>query len=133
MNFVGSFRAIAWLYIVFGSFAVLTGVAYVVIAMTKGGGDPVGAAIQAFLALALVISSCYFLKKVPAALTALRILTGLLIVFLLYNHANSGYQHNIGSWFGLMLYIVPLCFILFKLNSSEAKRFIESDEIYRNS
>lgn len=129
MNFVCSFRAIAWLYIVFGSFAVLTGVAYVAIAMTQGGGDPAGAAIQALLALALVISSCYFLKKVPVALTALRILTGLLIVFLLYNHANSGYQNNTGSWIGLMLYIVPLCFILFKLNSSGAKLFIENDEI----
>ena len=129
MNSVCSFRAIAWLYIVFGSFAVLTGAAYFALAVTQGGGEPIGAVVQAISALALVISSIYFLKKVPLALTALRVLTGLLIVFLLYNHSTSGYQNSTGSWIGLMLYIVPLCFILFKLNSSSAKLFVESGEI----
>ena len=129
MNFVCSFKAIAWLYIIFGSFAVLTGIAYVAVAVTQGGGEPAGAFVQAVLALALVISSIFFLKKVPAALTCLKVLTGLMIVFMLYNHSTSGYQNNIGSWIGLMLYIFPLCFILFKLNSSSAKLFVESDEI----
>tara|TARA_Y100001001_G_scaffold139465_1_gene142268 strand:+ start:4 stop:390 length:387 start_codon:yes stop_codon:yes gene_type:complete len=128
VNFVCSFRAIAWLYIVFGSFAVLTGGAYVAIAITQGGGDPTGASIQVFLALTLVISSVCFLKKVPAALTALKILTGILIVLLPYNHAISGYQNSTGSWIKLILYIVPLCFIFLKLNSSSAKRVVKSGE-----
>ncbi len=129
MNSVCSFRAIAWLYIIFGSFAVLTGAAYVALSITQGGGDPAGAVVQATLALALVISSIYFLKKVPAALTSLRALTGLLIIFLLFNHSTSDYQYSTGSWIGLMLYIAPLCFILFKLNSPSAKLFVESSEI----
>ena len=119
-----SFKVIAWIYITFGSFAALTGLGYVLAASHNGAGNPTGALVQVALSICLVIASIFFLKKSARALLALKILTAVTIVFLVYTSATSEFISIPASMFGLIFYIAPLAVIMLKLCSSSAKLFV---------
>lgn len=124
-----SFKVIAWVYITFGSFATLTGLAYIFAATHNGAGNPTGALVQVILSVSLIVASIFFLKKSALSLLALKLLTAITIVFLVYTSATSEFRSIPASIFGLLFYIAPLIVILFRLCSVSAKLFVETNEI----
>ena len=107
----------------------MTGLGYVLAATHNGAGNPTGALMQVALSICLVIASIFFLKRSARALLALKLLTAVTIVFLVYTSATSEFISIPASIFGLTFYIAPLAVIMLKLCSSSAKLFVDTNEI----
>ena len=107
----------------------MTGLGYILAATHNGAGNPTGALVQVVLSICLVIASIFFLKKSARALLALKLLTAVTIVFLVYTSATSELISFPASIFGLIFYVAPLAVIMFRLCSSSVKLFVDTNEI----